>query len=70
MPTCPTRLIVNPLAILTSSLRQARPWYGAYRATGTDAARALVPLARGPASHGEYHTTDYAEGIDTRAPVS
>src|SRR5215510_6269659 len=33
MPTCPTRLIVNPLAIFTSSLPQVRPSYDVHRAT-------------------------------------
>src|SRR5947207_5419471 len=33
MPTCPTRLIVNPLAIFTPSLPQVRPSYSVYTAT-------------------------------------
>src|SRR5262249_50177501 len=54
MPTCPTRLIVNPLAIFAPSLPQVRRSHSLYMAT----ALTLVPLALGYAANGEYHNTD------------
>src|SRR5262245_5500435 len=58
MPTCPTRLIVNPLAILillaagSALIRHAQ-------GHSTDTALTRLPLALGYASNGEYHSTDF-----------
>src|SRR5712691_13413244 len=58
MPMCPTRLIVNPFAILPSSLPQVRPSHDVHGATVRTRPLTLLPLALGYACNGEYHNTD------------